>query len=377
MSFAADRLGLWRVNLGSRIAIRVLLRLARFEAPNEDALYRGVSEVDWTRWIEPGGTLWVDAHARDSCLTHTRFIAQRVKDAVVDDLRARADWRPSVEREGASLRLNLHLHRDRATLAVDSSGDSLHRRGWRRHQGRAPLSETLAAAVVQLSEWDRRAPLIDPFCGSGTLVIEAALAAARRPPGATRERFGFQHWPGHDARAFERLRNELLHAAGERPTGKRWPRILGSDRDPRRIEEARENAAGAQLAGAIDLDVRDALALELKPGWNAWIVSNLPYGERVGGRDRSARPTRQLRRSVAAQLRRLPRRAAGRGRTARTSPRVARYDPAPATERRARVSAGDRALGLRRASREPPCAAGPARRLVASRRARSGAPGRR
>jgi len=273
----------WRANLELRTAIRVLLRLARFPARDADELYRGAAEVDWSRFVEPEGTLLVDAQARDSELFHTHFIQQRVKDAVVDQLRARSGVRPSVSVDDPDLRIHVHLYADRATVSVDTSGGSLHKRGWRVHQGRAPLAETTAAGLVLLSGWDRRAPLIDPFCGSGTIAIEAAALAAGTPPGKWRA-FGFERWPGHDAAAWQRLRSAALER-------ERWPSKLvvrASDFDAEQIERARANAASAGFADRIEIEHADARDATPRPGWNAWIVTNPPYGVRVGDAERLA-----------------------------------------------------------------------------------------
>ena len=271
-----------RANLRLRTAVRVLRRESRFEAASEGALDGGVSAIDWSRFVRPDGVLWVDAQSRESGLDHTQFIKQRVKDAIVDQVRSADGTRPVVDRERADVRVHLHLFRDRATLSVDTSGASLHRRGWRTAQGRAPLAETLAAAVVLASGWDRRAPVVDPFCGTGTILVEAAMIAWNAPPGATRERFGFEAWADHDERAWARERADAL--ASVRPAGKL--RLVGSDLDPDRVEETRAHLAAhptvAPLAETAALEVADARAFEHRPGWNALVASNLPYGERVG-----------------------------------------------------------------------------------------------
>src|SRR5262249_27034974 len=158
----------------------------RFEARDADALYAAVLALEWERFLAPEGRLAVQAQTRESVLDHSQFLEQRVKDAVVDRFRSRAGTRPSVDLDDPDLRIHLHLFRDRATLSLDTSGEALHKRGWRLHQGRAPLAENLAAAVVLLSGWDRRAPFVDPFCGSGTLPIEAAWLAAGIAPGSRR-----------------------------------------------------------------------------------------------------------------------------------------------------------------------------------------------
>lgn len=278
MRFEGSRADAWRANLELRTAVRVLWRLARFTARDADDLHRGASEIDWSELIAPEGRLWIDAQTRDSALDHSQFIAQRTKDAVVDQLRAKTGVRPSVERESPDLKLHVHVSRDRVTLSVDTSGESLHKRGWRRAQGRAPLAETLAAGVVALSGWDQRSPLLDPFVGSGTILIEAALAAAGIAPGLFRESFAFERLPGHDAAAYGALRRKL-EARGSVPSKLR---LIGTDNDPERLEAARANADAAGLEDHLELELADAREFAPRAGWNGWIVTNPPYGERVG-----------------------------------------------------------------------------------------------
>ena len=268
----------WKANLWLRTAVRVLMRVGRFEARDADQLYRGVQEVDWTRFLRPEGRLVVDAHATESALDHTLFVAQRVKDAIVDGFRASSGVRPSVSKDDADLGVHVHLFRDRCTLSVDTSGESLHKRGWRRYQGRAPLAETIAAALVLESGWDRRSPLVDPFCGSGTILTEAALIAAGVAPGIFRERFGFSRWPGHDDDAWR----ALVARAREEARVPRKLVLRGSDASAEAIAGARVNVEAAGCSGRIELDVARAEDFAPRRGWNAWIVSNPPYGERVG-----------------------------------------------------------------------------------------------
>jgi 23S rRNA G2445 N2-methylase RlmL len=297
VQFEGSSVDAWRANLWLRTGVRVLMRLARFQAPNEEALYEGARSIDWREWIAPEKRLVVRAQSSQSALDHTLFIEQRVKDAIVDGFRARGEARPSVDKEDFDLAVHAHVHRDRCTLLVDTSGDSLHKRGWRRFQGTAPLAETLAATVVLASGWDRRAPLLDPFCGSGTILIEAALIAGNVAPGLFRERFGFERWPGHDATAWQR-EVERARAAIAHP-----PKLVlrGSDVDPRAIEGARENLASAGLSDGVELELADARHFAPRRGWNAWIATNPPYGERVG-EERELRP---LYRQFGARLRAL------------------------------------------------------------------------
>ncbi|MDG1049122.1 MAG: THUMP domain-containing protein [Planctomycetota bacterium] len=270
----------WRANLWLRTAVRVLRREARFECASESAMDEGVGSVDWSTFIEPGGTLWVDAQTKDSALDHSRYLQQRVKDVIVDQVRAADGTRPSVDRDTADVRVHLHLFRDRATLSVDTSGASLHRRGWRTSQGRAPLAETLAAACVLRSGWDRRGPLIDPFCGTGTLLVEGAMIAAGMAPGLSRARFGFETWRDHDAAGWARLRAE----ARDNVRIPRKLRLVGHDIVPDRLEETRQHLDGLGFTELGDLEVADARSFAPRAGWNGTVVSNLPYGERVGDR---------------------------------------------------------------------------------------------
>jgi len=288
-----------RANLWMRTAVRVLERLTRFPARDERELYEGARAVDWRRWLDPRGTLVVDARSKESALSHTRFVEQRVKDAVVDSLRTDAGQRPSVDKEEPDLRVDVHVWRDRVTLSADTSGASLHRRGWRVHQGPAPLAETTAAAVVLASGWDRRSPLVDPFCGSGTILVEAAWIAGGVAPGLLRT-FGFERWPDHDERAWSRLKDEA-RARARHPARLQ---LVGRDRSPEQIEGARANLARADLADRVRLEVGDAAELDWRPGWNAWVVTNPPYGERVGD-------VRALETTYAELGRRLRERAAG------------------------------------------------------------------
>lgn len=267
-----------RVNLWSRVAIRVLRRMARFMAPDETTLYETAKGVEWERYLRPSGTLVVDGQVRDSSFTHSRFLEQLVKDAVCDRLRDRSGERPSVDKDDPDLRVNIHVSRDRATLSIDSSGQSLHKRGWRVHQGRAPLAETTAAALLLHAGWNQRAPLLDPFCGTGTILIEGALQASRIAPGLYREQFGFERWLDHDAAAWKREREE---ARAERIEPRKLS-ILGWDRDPERVEQARENARSAGVEELVRFEVGEAATFAPRPGWNGLIVTNPPYGERVG-----------------------------------------------------------------------------------------------
>jgi putative N6-adenine-specific DNA methylase len=275
--FGADTKDAYRACLWSRIALRVLEPLSEFECADEDALYAGVKAIDWSRVLDPKRTLAVRAACRSSRLTHTQYIAQRSKDAVVDQLRELHGARPSVDRSAPDVQLFVHLVKDRASVYLDYSGDSLHEHGFRQQQGAAPIKETLAAALVRYSGWDRASPLVDVMCGSGTLLIEAALWAARRAPGLARSDFGFERWVDFDATA-QRTLNELRQEARDAAQELALP-LIGSDQDPKALEAARANAQSAGLR----LNLRQQpLSSAVPSADRGGLVVNPPYGERLG-----------------------------------------------------------------------------------------------
>jgi len=265
-----------RACLWSRVAVRVLLEVAAFEAGDAAALYAATRTVAWDTWMTPRTTLAVRATCRSSRLTHSQFVAQKTKDAIVDVLRDRLGSRPDVDRDDPDVVVSVHLARDRATLYLDVGGASLHERGWRAHGGEAPMRETLAAAVLRLSGWDRERPLVDPMCGAGTLAIEAAAWSMHMAPGLARPRFGFERWANHDDATRSRVR-ELREEARAAPRGS-GPVVRASDVDPRSVAQARDNARAAGVEVIVERrDVRDLAPLE-PPGF---IVTNPPYGERL------------------------------------------------------------------------------------------------
>lgn len=266
----------WRVCLHSRIAVRVLVELARFDAPDGAALYEGVRAIDLSPFLTPRHTLAVSAACRSGGLTHTGFIAQKAKDAIVDRIRDRAGSRPDVDRKDPDVAVFIHIVRDRATVYLDLAGESLHRRGYRLEGGESPLKETLAAAVLRLSGWDRASPLVDPMCGSGTIPIEAMLWALRIAPGLLRRGFGFERWAMHDEGAARRMAE--LREGARMAVRSAAPPIFGSDIDRSAVATARANAARAGVR--VRLDVAPITSLRpLDPA--GWVVTNPPYGARL------------------------------------------------------------------------------------------------
>lgn len=278
VQFAGPIEDAWRANLWLRTASRVLMRVARFPAKDADELYAGAREVDWERFVTPDGTIAVDARGKSPALRNTQFMARKVKDAIVDAFRDKHGRRPSVSLDDPDALVHCRLTRDRVTLLVDTSGAPLFKRGWRAAHGVASLKETLAAFLVLSSGWDRRAPLLDPFCGSGTILVEAGMIAKNIAPNLERERFGFSRWPGFNSDAFEKARAQARTAAV--PVGKLA--LRGWDVDPKAVAIAGKNLEAVGLGDNFVIEQADARAFAPKKGWNATIVTNPPYGERVG-----------------------------------------------------------------------------------------------
>lgn len=263
---AGDLAQAQRAVMWSRLASRVLWPLAEFDCPDEQALYAGVAAVDWTAHLPPHAAIAVDAHVGGSAITHAQYAAQRVKDAVVDTMRAATGARPDVDLQSPDVRLSLVLRKGRAVLSIDLSGAPMHRRGWRRRQGEAPLKENLAAAVLLRGRWPEvyaaGGALLDPMCGSGTLLIEGALMAADVAPGLMRHGdLPPTRWPGFDAGAWADLRVDAIRREAAGRAALR-PAFTGRDIDPEAIRAARDNAIDAGLVDVIDFEVGDVGALE-------------------------------------------------------------------------------------------------------------------
>ena len=279
----------YRACLWSRVASRILLPLKAFEAKTPQALYAGVQRIDWSKHLDPRRTLAVDCSTSQSAIDHSHYAALKTKDAIVDQLRARHGTRPSIDVERPDVRVNVHLNRDRATVSIDLSGESQHRRGYRVKGAAAPLKETLAAAVLLLADWPRRAaarePLVDPMCGTGTLLTEAAQIAGDVAPGLRRAHFGCVGWGGHDASLWAQLRQDAEQRA--RAGARRRPQILGYDADPRAVRAAADNAARAGLADRIRVERRTLADCAPPAGAAAGLlVTNPPYGVRLGEEER-------------------------------------------------------------------------------------------
>lgn len=278
----------YRVCLWSRVAIRVLMPIAHFSAVTPDELYQGIRDLAWEDHIEAeDSTLAVDFNSFRSKIHHTRYGAQRVKDGIVDRFREQTGVRPSVDLHQPDLRINVYLKNNQAIVSIDLSGESLHKRAYRVASTQAPLKEHLAAAILMSAEWPRLAKqgwgLIDPMCGSGTFLIEAAMIAADIAPGILRDYFGFSYWKQHDKEAWQRLKAE---AERRRHSGlARLPLITGGDSDAKAIAATRANLAEIGLSERVLVEQRDLLDWPSQASSlpkSGMIVCNPPYGERMG-----------------------------------------------------------------------------------------------
>jgi len=282
--FSGDLTLAYKACLWSRLANRILLTLAKVPAATPEALYTGVQTINWSEHIDPEGSIAVHFVCSQSNITHTLFGAQKVKDAIVDQLREKFGVRPNVSRERPDVSIYVYLYRDEATISLDLSGESLHKRGYRIVSGSAPLKENLAAAILMRAGWPAIAKddgtLLDPMCGSGTLLIEAALMAVDAAPGLERDYFGFLGWKQHQPKIWQNLLNEARMRKEEGM--KSIPDIVGYDHDPISVKIAFENIERAGLLSKVHVEKRElsvfAPKANAKPGL---VITNPPYGERL------------------------------------------------------------------------------------------------
>ncbi|WP_058913126.1 bifunctional 23S rRNA (guanine(2069)-N(7))-methyltransferase RlmK/23S rRNA (guanine(2445)-N(2))-methyltransferase RlmL [Entomohabitans teleogrylli] len=280
--YQGDARLVYRSLMWSRLASRILLPLAECKVYSDLDLYLGAQAINWTEMLAPGATFAVHFSGLNDTIRNSQYGALKVKDAIVDAFTRRNLPRPDVDRDAPDLRVNVWLNKEIASIAIDLSGDALHQRGYRDRTGQAPIKETLAAAIILRSGWQPGTPLLDPMCGSGTLLIEAAMIATDRAPGLHRNRWGFSGWAGHDESVWKEVRTEAQLRARRGLSGYE-SRFYGSDNDSRAIERAKSNVRQAGLAEIVALEVKDVSRLSnpLPEGPRGTVVSNPPYGERL------------------------------------------------------------------------------------------------
>lgn len=275
VSFSGDKALLYRANYQLRTALRVLLPLAQFRASSPDELYEELRRLDWSQWMRPKDTFAFDSVVYSETFTHSKYVGYRAKDALVDYFQDKLHTRPNVRLDNPDLRFHIHIAGEEVTLALDSSGESLHKRGWRAAQTEAPMSEVLAAGILRLAGWEGQCDFIDPMCGSGTLLIEAAMIARGIAPGRYRQGYAFQRWQDYDAQLFGQVVTEA--EAAERPFAHH---IYGADAVSAAVQVARYNVRSAGLEAEVSVQ-HLAMQNYPQPQQPALLVTNPPYGERL------------------------------------------------------------------------------------------------
>lgn len=274
--FTADRAALYRINYCSRLVTRVLAPLLTFDCHSDRYLYNTAREIDWADFLTPDQTFAVFANVSHSQIDHSKYAALKLKDAIADAFREQFGRRPDVDTDAPDVWFNLYIQNDRAVISLDTSGGSLHRRGYREEAVTAPMQETVAAACVRWSEWDAGRPLHDIMCGSGTLLLEAHMHGCRIPAAYLQDRFGFEQAPDYDAETWARVRREANDAIRPLPEGL----LHGNDRSAEAVAHARTNAARLPHTETITWTVQDFRSLP--PIADATILCNPPYGIRMG-----------------------------------------------------------------------------------------------
>ncbi|NJL83228.1 MAG: RNA methyltransferase [Chloroflexaceae bacterium] len=277
VAFTGDLELLYRVNLWARLPFRILLKLAEFPCEDRDDLYNGIQGLNWQGYLTPAQTLAVTATGKSDRLNHTHFTALQVKNAIVDQQCQQFKARSPVDPQRPDVLVNVHIHRDRCVVSLDSSASSLHRRGYRPAVGLAPLKESLAAALVEISGWQPDSALFDPLCGSGTLPLEGCLNALNMAPGLFRDTFGFETWPNFDRPLWEQLRQEA-YAVEKDSLG---AFIGGCDRSANVINQARSNAQACGVDRFVTFSQTELAEVEA-PADSGVLICNPPYGQRLG-----------------------------------------------------------------------------------------------
>ncbi len=279
VTFSGDQRVMYRANYELRTALRILVPIRRFTARTPNTLYKRVQQVNWSKLMRVTDTFAINSVANSEYFQHSHYASLKVKDAIADQFRRLQGDRPSVDLDAPDLRIHIHIYDDQCTLLLDSSGESLHKRGYRVKQHAAPLNEVLAAGLLLLADYKGERPFLDPFCGSGTLPIEAAFIATNTPPQKLRNRFGFQQWGEYNETIFEQVKERALEQIRPAPAP-----IVGCDISKRNLDMAADHLLMVDLSDQVQLEVR---ALQEMPvqAEGSLLVMNPPYGERLHPED--------------------------------------------------------------------------------------------
>ncbi len=276
VSFVGDKGFMYKANLALRTAIKILKPINSFRAHNEHTLYKGIQAIDWSEYLNANQSFVVDVTLHSEQFNHSQFVALKTKDAIVDQFRDRFGKRPDVDRDFPDLRVNLHIHNDQCSVALDSSGNPLNQRGYRTATNIAPINEVLAAGMLLLSGWDGQGDFIDPMCGSGTLLAEAAMIACNIPPNLNRKEFAFEKWNDWDNDLFDAITDSLMKKVREFHYT-----IKGYDKAPSAVIKAKDNIKNANLDEYVTITQEDFFRTEKETRGPLHMVFNPPYGERL------------------------------------------------------------------------------------------------
>ncbi|NMH26829.1 THUMP domain-containing class I SAM-dependent RNA methyltransferase [Flavobacterium silvaticum] len=276
VSFIGDKGFMYKANIALRSALKILKPIHNFRAFDENSLYRGISAINWADYFSADQTFVIDATVHSEKFRHSEFVAQKCKDAIVDQFRNRAGRRPSIDKLHPDMRINVHIGNDYCSVALDTSGASLHHRGYRTATNIAPINEVLAAGMLLLSGWDGRSDFLDPMCGSGTILAEAAMIACNIPANINRKEFAFEKWNDWDNELFDTITSSLLKKVREFNYT-----IKGYDKAPSAVDKAKDNIRNANLDDYIDIYERNFFDTEKENKGPLHMVFNPPYGERL------------------------------------------------------------------------------------------------
>ncbi|MGB8705153.1 MAG: THUMP domain-containing protein [Gillisia sp.] len=276
VQFTGDKGFMYKANLCLRTAIKILKPFKSFRISSEDDLYREMKNIAWEELMEVNDTLAIDATVHSEKFTHSKFIAQKSKDAIVDRFREKFGSRPDVDLDFPTLRINVHIEKDYCNVSLDSSGQSLHKRGYKTATNIAPINEVLAAGLLLLSGWDGQCDFLDPMCGSGTILIEAAMIACNIPPNLNRKEFAFERWKDWDVDLFEKIEESVLKKVRDFHFT-----IQGFDTAPSAVQKAIDNIENASLSEFISVKRQDFFESEKERERHLHMVFNPPYGERL------------------------------------------------------------------------------------------------
>jgi putative N6-adenine-specific DNA methylase len=276
VSFSGDKGFMYKVSLGLRTAIKILKPIKTFKITNEQDLYDQVYKMPWEDYMKSTGTLAIGATVHSSVFTHSHYIALKTKDAIVDKFRDTKGERPNVDLRFPDLKINVHIDKQNCTISLDSSGESLHKRGYKTATNIAPINEVLAAGLIMLSGWNGQTDFMDPMCGSGTILIEAAMIACNIPPNLMRKEFAFERWQDWDVDLFEKIEASLLSK-----TRDFHHKMVGYDKSPSAVAKAKDNVKNAHLDEFITIKHEDFFKTQKAGEEKLHMVFNPPYGERL------------------------------------------------------------------------------------------------